>query len=225
MRTVAVSGQPDQHIKVPLSTSTLGLLNRRFIRPAPSPTARSCDASSPPSPAAEDATAADTRAQSDDRAQLGGALLLADESRSPTLATPTSATCCAACRPALKVPDRVRRGAARASPATGIVDRWACARRRSRLSSGTGQPTVIEDLAGWARNGDLLGLFGEYLDVLFRVHVRLFARYGIALESHQQNIALVLGPPGDPVQIRLLVKDFDSTLIHLPARRGPRAGA
>ena len=66
----------------------------------------------------------------------------------------------------------------------------------------------------------MLGLFGEYLDVLFRVHVRLFARYGIALESHQQNIALVLGPPGNPVGLRLLVKDFDSTLIHLPRLAG-----
>ncbi len=32
----------------------------------------------------------------------------------------------------------------------------------------------------WASDGDLPGLFGAYLDVLFGVHVRLFARYGIA---------------------------------------------
>ena len=62
--------------------------------------------------------------------------------------------------------------------------------------------------------------------MLFGVHVRLFARYGIALESHQQNTALVLGPAGGAPGLRLLVKDFDGTLIHLPrlaAALGPDA--
>jgi siderophore synthetase component len=62
--------------------------------------------------------------------------------------------------------------------------------------------------------------------VLFGVHVRLFARYGIALESHQQNTALVLGPPGDTAGLRLLVKDLDGALIHRPrlaAALGPCA--
>jgi len=85
---------------------------------------------------------------------------------------------------------------------------------------GPGRPLVIEELAGWASGGDLLGLFGAYLDALFGVHVRLFTRYGIALEAHQQNTAVVLGPPGgtagEPAGPRLLVKDFDGTLIHLP---------
>jgi hypothetical protein len=49
-----------------------------------------------------------------------------------------------------------------------------------------------------------------YFDLLFRVHVRLVARYGIALEAHQQNAAVI---PGDPM--RLMVKDYDGTLIHL----------
>ena len=49
------------------------------------------------------------------------------------------------------------------------------------------------------------------------MHVRLFARYGIALEAHQQNTALVLGSAWPaPFRLRLLVKDFDGTLIHLP---------
>jgi siderophore synthetase component len=55
--------------------------------------------------------------------------------------------------------------------------------------------------------------------------VRLFVRYGIALESHQQNAALAVAPPG---QLQLLVKDFDGALINLPrlkAALGPGAPA
>jgi IucA/IucC family protein/ferric iron reductase FhuF-like transporter len=65
-------------------------------------------------------------------------------------------------------------------------------------------PGVIEELAG----PDLAGWFGAYLDVLFGVAVRLFVRFGIALESHQQNLAVVCPGP------RLLVKDFDGALIN-----------
>jgi hypothetical protein len=60
--------------------------------------------------------------------------------------------------------------------------------------------------------GDLLKEFRGYLDLVFGVAVRLFTGYGIALESHQQNAAVVTGPEGS----RLLVKDFDGTLINYP---------
>jgi len=65
---------------------------------------------------------------------------------------------------------------------------------------------VLDELAG----GDVPRWFRGYLDVLFGVAVRLFVRFGIALESHQQNAAVVVGR-GTP---RLLVKDFDGTLIN-----------
>jgi siderophore synthetase component len=65
---------------------------------------------------------------------------------------------------------------------------------------------VLDELA----DGDVPRWFRGYLDVLFGVAVRLFVRFGIALESHQQNAAVVVGP-GSP---RLLVKDFDGTLIN-----------
>lgn len=52
--------------------------------------------------------------------------------------------------------------------------------------------------------------FRAYLDLVFGIAVHLFVRYGIALESHQQNAALVSGPGG----LRLLVKDFDGALIN-----------
>ena len=86
---------------------------------------------------------------------------------------------------------------------------------------------MIEELAGWAWDGDLAGLFTGYLRLLFGVQVRLFARYGIALESHQQNAALTVGPPAVLAgRLGLLVKDFDGALVHLPRLRsalGPGA--
>jgi hypothetical protein len=75
-------------------------------------------------------------------------------------------------------------------------------------------PPVTEELAG----GDLPGWFGRYCSLLFGIAVHLFVRYGIALESHQQNAALA----GDC----LLVKDFDGALINharLAAALGPAA--
>jgi len=60
--------------------------------------------------------------------------------------------------------------------------------------------------------------FGEYCSLVFGIAVRLFVRYGIALESHQQNAALVRG--------HLLVKDFDGSLVNYPrlvAALGPAA--
>jgi siderophore synthetase component len=71
----------------------------------------------------------------------------------------------------------------------------------------------MEELASREWGGDLPSLFGAYLRSLFGMQVRLFARYGIALEAHQQNTALVLEGPAPP---RLLVKDFDGALINLP---------
>jgi siderophore synthetase component len=79
------------------------------------------------------------------------------------------------------------------------------------LAPGRGPDLVIEELARQYGDGTLTGLLRDYLDLLFGVAVHLFVRYGIALESHQQNAALVLDPDGPP---RLLVKDFDGALIH-----------
>jgi hypothetical protein len=65
-------------------------------------------------------------------------------------------------------------------------------------------PGVVDELAG----GDVAGWFGWYCSLVFGIAVRLFVGYGIALESHQQNAALVSG--------HLLVKDFDGALINYP---------
>ena len=68
---------------------------------------------------------------------------------------------------------------------------------------------VVEELAAGTAGG-IGGFFGAYLRTLFGWNVPLLTRYGIALEAHQQNVAIV---PGDP--IRLLIKDNDGALIDL----------
>ncbi|TDP93956.1 IucA/IucC family protein [Labedaea rhizosphaerae] len=68
---------------------------------------------------------------------------------------------------------------------------------------GTG--TVLDRVAG----GDLDAWFDRYLRVLLDFHVALWLRYGIALESHQQNITLALA--GD--RIRLVYKDNDGARV------------
>ncbi|MFI0483851.1 IucA/IucC family protein [Actinomadura sp. 9N215] len=70
---------------------------------------------------------------------------------------------------------------------------------------------------------DVEPLFDAYLSALFSWNVTLF-RYGIALEAHQQNVALVL----DDAPPRLLVKDNDGALINtsrLRERLTPSPGA
>jgi hypothetical protein len=76
------------------------------------------------------------------------------------------------------------------------------------LLAETGDGLVIADLAG---PEPVPAFFRRYLDLVFGLAVRLFVRYGIALESHQQNAALVAGPGP---RLRLLVKDFDGALIN-----------
>ncbi len=182
-RTVTVISQPRTHVKLPLPTSTLGLLNRRFIRPGT---------------LADGALVRDILATAIDGDPLLGGLLLADEG-----------TYAHAGHPYLgyllrRLPAGL--GRCRIVPVAALL----------APSPAAGRRLVIDELAGWARGEDLHGLLGAYLGVLFDTHVRLFVRYGIALEAHQQNTALVLGPPGEAARLRLLVKDFDGTLIHLP---------
>ena len=72
---------------------------------------------------------------------------------------------------------------------------------------------VAQELADECFNGDVLALFDAYLGALFSWQVMLFAHYGIALESHQQNTALVLEP--GRAGIELLIKDHDGALVEL----------
>ncbi|MEZ0076724.1 IucA/IucC family protein [Planotetraspora sp. GP83] len=67
---------------------------------------------------------------------------------------------------------------------------------------------VLHELADRFSGGDVKALLRDYLATLFAWNVRLFVRYGIALEAHQQNLALVFGDG----PMRLLVKDNDGLL-------------
>lgn len=78
-----------------------------------------------------------------------------------------------------------------------------------RLPAGAEHAIPIAALAAPGVIADRETFLAEYFDLLFRVHVRLFSRYGIALEAHQQNAAII---PGEPM--KLLVKDYDGTLIN-----------
>ena len=202
MRTVAVAGQPRSHIKLPLPTSTLGLLNRRFI---------------PPGTLADGALVHSILAAAmRDDALLGG-LVLADEGTYAHAGHPYLAYLLRRLPAGLE--------GCRIIPVAALLAPSAAA------AAGAGRALVIEELADWVSGGDLPRLLGAYFRSLFDLHVRLFVRYGIALEAHQQNAALVLGgsgeltPAGAP---RLLLKDFDGALIHLPrlvSALGPDAPA
>ncbi|MFC7592834.1 IucA/IucC family C-terminal-domain containing protein [Nonomuraea antimicrobica] len=76
-------------------------------------------------------------------------------------------------------------------------------------------PGVLDEL------GDELGdVLPDYLRLLLRWNVRLFVRYGVALEAHQQNLALLFRDG----RMRLLVKDNDGLLAspHGCGRPGSR---
>src|SRR6266568_671589 len=187
MRTVGVAGQPRSHIKLPLPTSTLVLLNRRFIKPGT---------------LADGALVHSILTTAMRRDALLGGLMLADEGTYAHAGHPYLAYLLRRL-PAGLEECRIVPVAALLAPSAGTA-------------AGAGRPLVIEELADWATGGDLPRVLGAYLGSLFDLHVRLFVRYGIALEAHQQNTALVLRRPGEPTQERaprLLLKDFDGALI------------
>lgn len=81
--------------------------------------------------------------------------------------------------------------------------------------------TVAEEAAAEFYGGDLEAFFEDYLDLTLRLHLTLWLRYGVALESNQQNSVLVLSRQAP--RLRLLLKDNDAGRIHFDAlaRRWP----
>ncbi|MGW4792941.1 IucA/IucC family protein [Nonomuraea sp. NPDC004297] len=157
MRTVEVG--PRLHVKLPLPISTLGVRNRRSIKPG---------------------TLADgARAELLLRELAGPGVVLADEQ----------------------------------TYAHGGHEYLAWMVRR--LPEGKivpvaalGVPGVLDELGG--EPGDVLP---DYLRLLLGWNVRLFVRHGVALEAHQQNLALLF----QGGRMRLLVKDNDG-LLASPSR-------
>ncbi|WP_440068542.1 IucA/IucC family protein [Streptosporangium sp. OZ121] len=173
MRTVEIA--PGTHLKLPLTTSTLGLRNRRSLKP--------------------DTLADGARAELLLRAMPDPEVLLADEQTYGHAG------------------HEYLGWLLRRHPAGEVVP---VAALTAPLPGGG---LVVEELAGRWSGGDVARLLGRYLRVLFRFHVRLFVRYGTALEAHQQNLSLVFGggeatgggATGEGV-VRLLVKDNDGLL-------------
>ena len=76
--------------------------------------------------------------------------------------------------------------------------------------------SVFEELAQEFYGGSVMDFFEEYVTLTLRLHLTLWIRYGIALESNQQNSVLVLSQDNDSQErprLRLLLKDNDSGRI------------
>ncbi|GAA0988005.1 IucA/IucC family protein [Acrocarpospora macrocephala] len=161
MRTVEVDSRT--HLKLPLATSTLGVRNRRSIRPG----------------TLRDGAEAERLLRGVLDREPGLRVLLADEQTYAHAGEEYLAW-------------MIRR-----LPEGEIVSVAALA-----------APGVLPDLADRHYEGDITALLRDYLSVLFAWNVTLFVRYGIALEAHQQNLALVFGDG----PMHLLVKDNDGLL-------------
>jgi siderophore synthetase component len=168
MRTVAVDAVT--HLKLPLPISTLGLRNRRTIKPGTladgAVTQRLLAAILRREPA------------------LAGRVLLADE------------------QTYRQTDDELLAFLVRRYPAelttTEVVPLAALTARRADGRM------VLDDLADRHAGGDRLAFLAAYLAPLLDFQTTLLLRYGVALESHQQNVSLVLDG-----RVRLLFKDND----------------
>lgn len=70
---------------------------------------------------------------------------------------------------------------------------------------------VAEELANRFYAGDLRAFLADYSDLTLRLHLTLWVRYGVALESNQQNSVLVLSQTQP--RLRLLIKDNDAARL------------
>lgn len=190
MRTVALAAHPTLHLKLPLATATLGLRNRRTIKPGTLVDGAAGQR------LVEAVVAREPRFQ--------GVVLHADETRFAHAGHELLAVL------------------QRRYP-TGL-DGAAVVPMAALLSPAPGgDRLVIDHLAERFYGGDPLALLDATLTLLFDWQTTLFA-YGIALESHQQNISLVMddGPAegaGRRTRLRLLFKDNDGPRINLARLR------
>ena len=207
-RTVSVCDDPASHLKLPLPTSTLGLRNRRVMTPGSLADSKLVQgvlaAAARTDPALDRLLVTDEGTYGHAGHESLGYLLR----RYPAGLDGCDVVCAAA----LLAPAPGEPEATLTPPGEPLKPLAPSAvaghEREARL--------VIDDVASRWFGGNLGSLLDSYFRALFDTHVRLFARYGIALEAHQQNTALVIDGSG----IRLLIKDFDGTLIHLPRLAG-----
>ena len=175
MRTVATTADPALHLKLPLATSTLGLRNKRSIKPG---------------------TLVDGAA--------GQRLLEAVIAREPrfreTVLHADESTHAHAGHELLAV-------LCRRQPA-GLDDSVVVPLAALLAETPGGRP-VLDHLADRFYGGDPLAFLDAYLTLLLDWQTTLFG-YGIALESHQQNLSLVLRPGS----LGLLLKDNDGPRVN-----------
>lgn len=187
MRTVAPTAAPSLHLKLPLATATLGLRNKRSIKPGT---------------LVDGAAGQRLLAQVTDREpRLRGRVLHADETVYAHAGHELLAVLC------------------RRYP-TDLGD-CAVVPMAALLAEAPGGRLVVDHLADRFHAGDPIALLDAVLTLLFDWQTTLFG-YGIALESHQQNVSLVFGP--DPGDLRLLLKDNDGPRVNR-ARLTARLGA
>jgi siderophore synthetase component len=175
MRTVATVTDPCVHLKLPLATATLGLRNRRTIKPG---------------------TLVDgavgqrlLEAVIDREPRFRDSILHADET---TYAHAGHELLAALCR----------------RHPVGLDDAVVVPMAALLAEAPDGRP-VIEGLADRFYGGGPIALLDAALTLLFDWQTALFG-YGIALESHQQNVSLVLRPGS----LGLLFKDNDGPRIN-----------
>ncbi|MET8025494.1 IucA/IucC family protein [Streptomyces avermitilis] len=192
MRTVAVTADPSLHLKLPLPTATLGLRNRRTIKPGTLVDGAAGQR------LLEAVTAREPR--------FRDTVLHADETGYAHAGHELLAVLC------------------RRHPAG--LDGSVVVPLAALLAEAPGGRLVVDHLADRFYGGDPLALLDALLTLLFDWQTTLFG-YGIALESHQQNISLVLDRQADGrTRPRLLLKDNDGPRINavrLRERLGDRA--
>ncbi|MFI1502452.1 IucA/IucC family protein [Streptomyces platensis] len=179
MRTVAVDADPRLHLKLPLATATLGLRNRRTIKP------RTLIDGAEGQRLLEQVIAREPR--------FAESVLQADETVYAHAGHELLAVLC------------------RRYPAG--LDGSAVVPLAALLGRAPGGRLAIDQLADRYYGGDPLALLDALLTLLFDWQTTLFG-YGIGLESHQQNISLVLDRAADGTRLRLLFKDNDAPRIH-----------
>lgn len=192
VRTVALTSDPSLHLKLPLDTATLGLRNRRTIKPGTLVDGAACHR------LLEAVTAREPR--------FRATVLHADESVYAHAGHELLAVLC------------------RRFPAG--LDDAVVTPMAALLSEAPGGATVIDRLADRFYGGDPVALFDALLTLLLDWQTTLFA-HGVALESHQQNISLVLDHDASGrTRLRLLLKDNDGPRLHMARVRaslGPAA--
>jgi siderophore synthetase component len=185
MRTVALAADPALHLKLPLATATLGLRNRRTIKPGTLVDGAACQ-------------------------RLLGTVVAREPRFRDTVLHADETVYAHAGHELLAV-------LARRYPAgldTAVVTPMA-----ALLSEAPSGAMVIDHLADRFYCGDPIALLDACLTLLFDWQTTLFG-YGIALESHQQNISVVLDRDGNGrTRLRLLLKDNDGPRINTARMR------